>query len=82
MLKGVVQRYASNMMMTKVEQIIVGKLQESTSVALPVFENTCRYIASHSQPIAAQAICPPLDELKATISSLSRPGEAMLADDK
>lgn len=65
MLKGVVQRYAPNVMMTKVEKINVGKLQESMSSVMPVFEKACRYIASHSQPIETQGIRPTLDELKA-----------------
>ena len=65
MLKGVVQRYAPNVMMTKVEKINVGKLQESTSAVMPIFERACRYIASHSQPIETQGIRPTLDELKA-----------------
>ena len=65
MLKGVVQRYAPNVMMTKVEKINVGRLQESMSAVIPVFEKACRYIASHSQPIETQGIRPTLDELKA-----------------
>ncbi len=65
LLKGVVQRYAPNVMMTKVEKINVGKLQESMSAVMPVFEKACRYIASHSQPIETQGIRPTLDELKA-----------------
>jgi hypothetical protein len=51
-------------MMTKVEKINVGKLQESVSAVMPVFEKSCRYIASHSQPIETQGIRPTLDELK------------------
>jgi len=50
--------------MTKVEKINVGKLQESASAVMPVFERACRYIASHSQPIYTQGIRPTLDELK------------------
>lgn len=65
MLKGVVQRYAPNVMMTRVEKINIGKLQESMSAVMPVFEKACRYIASHSQPIETQGIRPTLDELKA-----------------
>lgn len=65
MLKGVVQRYAPNIMMTKVEKINVDKLREGMSVVMTVFEKACRYIASHSQPIETQGIRPTLDELKA-----------------
>jgi len=65
MLKGVVQRYAPNVMMTKLEKINVDKLQESMNAIMPVFEKSCRYIASHSQPPETQGIRPTLDELKA-----------------
>jgi hypothetical protein len=65
MLKGVIQRYAPNVMMTKLEKINVGKLQESVAAIMPVFEKSCRYIASHSQPPETQGIRPTLDELKA-----------------
>jgi energy-coupling factor transporter ATP-binding protein EcfA2 len=75
MLKGVVQRYAPNVMMTKVEKINVGKLQESMSAVTPVFEKACRYIASHSQPIETQGIRPSLDELKADYDAVLKARE-------
>jgi energy-coupling factor transporter ATP-binding protein EcfA2 len=65
LLKGVVQRYAPNVMMTKLEKINIGKFQESMAAIMPIFEKSCRYIASHSQPIETQGIRPSLDELKA-----------------
>jgi energy-coupling factor transporter ATP-binding protein EcfA2 len=74
-LKGVVQRYAPNLMMTKVEKINVGKLQESVSAVMPVFEKSCRYIASHSQPIETQGIRPTLDELKADYEAVLKARE-------
>jgi len=64
MFKGVVQRYAPNVMMTKVEKVNVGQFQESLKFIVPIFEKACRYIASHSQPIETQGIRPTLDELK------------------
>ena len=64
MLKGVSQRYAPNVMMTKLEKINVGKLQDSIAAMMPVFDKSCRYIASHSQPPETQGIRPTLDELK------------------
>ncbi len=64
MLKGVIQRYAPNVMMTKLEKINIGKLQESMAAIMPVFDKSCRYIASHSQPLETQGIRPTLDELK------------------
>src|SRR5262249_41200214 len=64
MLKGVTQRYAPNVMMTKLDKINVAKLQDSITAMMPVFEKACRYIASHSQPVETQGIRPTLDELK------------------
>lgn len=75
MLKGVVQRYAPNVMMTKVEKINVGKLQESMSAVIPVFEKACRYIASHSQPIETQGIRPTLEELKSDYEAVLKARE-------
>ena len=64
MLKEVVQRYAPNVMMTKLEKINIADLQASMSTIMPVFEKACRYIASHSQPPETQGIRPTLAELK------------------
>jgi len=65
MFKGVVQRYAPNVMLTKLDKINISKLQEGMAAIVPVFEKCCRYVASHSQPIETQGIRPTLDELKA-----------------
>ena len=65
MLKGVTRRYEPNVMMTKLEKINVSKLQDSINAIMPVFEKSCRYIASHSQPAETQGVRPTLDELKA-----------------
>ena len=70
MFKGVVQRYAPNVMLTKLDKINVGKLQEGMAAIVPVFEKSCRYIASHSQPIETQGIRPTLDELKADYNTV------------
>jgi ABC-type cobalamin/Fe3+-siderophores transport system ATPase subunit len=70
MFKGVIQRYAPNVMLTKLDKINVGKLQEGMAAIVPVFEKSCRYIASHSQPIETQGIRPTLDELKADYNTV------------
>ena len=70
MLKGVVQRYAPNVMMTKLGQINVDTLKEDMATVTPVFEKCCRYIASHSQPLETQGIRPTLDELKADFEAI------------
>jgi energy-coupling factor transporter ATP-binding protein EcfA2 len=75
MLKGVVQRYAPNVMMTKLDQINVGKLQESMAAIVPIFEKCCRYVASHSQPLETQGIRPTIDELKADYDTVLKARE-------
>ena len=75
MFKGVVQRYAPNVMMTKLDQINVGNLQESMAAITPIFEKCCRYIASHSQPLETQGIRPTLDELKADYDAVLKARE-------
>ena len=76
MLKGVVQRYAPNVMMTKLEQINVDTLKESMAAVTPVFDKCCRYIASHSQPLETQGIRPTLDELKADFDTILKARES------
>jgi hypothetical protein len=75
MLKGVVQRYAPNVMMTRAEKINVGELQRSLTSVMPVFEKACRYIASHSQAVETQGIRPTLDELKNDYESVLKARE-------
>jgi hypothetical protein len=70
MFKGVVQRYAPNVMLTKLDKINIGKLQEAMAAIVPVFEKSCRYIAARSQPIETQGIRPSLDELKADYNTV------------
>jgi hypothetical protein len=70
MFKGVVLRYAPNVMLTKLDKINVGKLQDGMTAIVPVFEKAFRYIASHSQPIETQGIRPTLDELNADYKAI------------
>ncbi len=60
------------MMMTKLDKINVGKLQASVAAIMPVFDKSCRYTASHSQPPETQGIRPTLDELKADHDTVLR----------
>jgi hypothetical protein len=62
-------------MMTKLEKINVDKLQESMAAIMPVFDKSCRYIASHSQPLETQGIRPTLDELKADYETVLKARE-------
>jgi hypothetical protein len=62
-------------MMTKLDKINIGKLPESMAAITPVFEKSCRYIASHSQPPETQGIRPTLEELKADYDTLLKARE-------
>ena len=70
MLKGVVQRYAPNVMMTRLDKIAIAELPESVASIVRIFDKCCRYIASHSQPIETQGIRPTLDELKTDFAAV------------
>ncbi len=70
LFKGVVQRYAPNVMMTKLDDISLANLQESIAAIVPMFAKSCRYIASHSQPIETQGIRPTLEELKKDLANV------------
>ena len=75
MLKGVVQRYTPNVMMTKLDQIEIAALPDSVASVIPVFDKCCRYIASHSQPVETQGIRPTLDELKTDLDEVLKARE-------
>jgi hypothetical protein len=76
LFKGVIQRYAPNIMMTKLEKINITELKASVATVMPIFSKACRYIASHSQPIETQGIRPTLTELKADFDSLLKARDA------
>jgi len=78
MFKGVVQRYAPNVMMTKLSQIKLDGFKETIAAIIPIFDKCCRYIASHSQPIETQGIRPTLDELKADFAAVQEAREPHL----
>ncbi|MCL4822627.1 MAG: AAA family ATPase [Anaerolineales bacterium] len=63
-LRGVTERYRPNVRMTVLGQIHADRLPAAVAVIGPVFENCCRMIASHSQPLATLGIRPTLDGLK------------------
>jgi hypothetical protein len=64
LLQGVTQRYQPNVMMTKLQGIKFSKLQEAVNTIYPIYEKSCRYIVSHSQPLETLNVRPGLDELK------------------
>jgi energy-coupling factor transporter ATP-binding protein EcfA2 len=76
MLKGVVQRYSPNVMMTKLDKINTTDLPKDIAALMPVFNKCCRYIASHSQPIETQGVRPGLDELRADYDGVLKARES------
>jgi hypothetical protein len=64
LLQGVTRRYEPNVRMTSLPQIRFDRLQTAVSVINPVYDDSCRYIGSHSQPLETLNIRPTLDTLK------------------
>jgi len=64
LLQGVTQRHQLNVMMTKLPKINFSGLEASVSAIYPVYEDCCRYIGSHSQPLETLNVRPTLETLK------------------
>lgn len=65
LLQGVTQRYQPNVMMTRLPNINFDGLKGSVAAIYPVYEDSCRYIGSHSQPLETLNVRPTLAMLKA-----------------
>jgi hypothetical protein len=65
LLQGVTQRYQPNVMMTMLPKINFGGLKGAVEAIYPIYEDSCRYIGSHSQPLETLNVRPTLDLLKA-----------------
>jgi hypothetical protein len=65
LLQGVTKRYQPNVMMTRLPNINFAGLQTAVAAIIPLFEDCCRYIGSHSQPMETLNVRPTLDTLKA-----------------
>ncbi len=64
LLKGVTQRYQPNVRMTTLADINVAELPDAIETVTRLFEDACRYIDSHSQPLAALGVTPTLADLE------------------
>lgn len=64
LLQGVTQRYQPNVGMTRLPNINTTKLGEIIPKVTSVFEEACRYIDAHSQPLASLGVSPTLAGLK------------------
>jgi len=64
LLQGVTQRYQPNVGMTRLPKIQTEKLSAIIPKVTEVFEDACRYIDGHSQPLASLGVSPTLAGLK------------------
>lgn len=64
LLQGVSQRYQPNIGMTKLGKIRTEKLAELIPRVTAVFEEACRFIEAHSQPLATLGVSPTLSGLE------------------
>ena len=64
LLKGVTQRYQPNVRMTSLPNINTTKLGEIIPEVTDVFEEACRYIDAHSQPLVTLGVSPTLAGLE------------------
>ncbi len=65
LLQGVTQRYQPNVMMTRLPEINFGGLEKAAEAIFPIYEASCRYIGSHSQPMETLNVRPSMETLKA-----------------
>lgn len=65
LLKGVTRRYQANVQMTTLATINVDRLGEIIPAVTEIFEESCRYIDAHSQPIVTRGVSPTLSGLEA-----------------
>ena len=79
LLQGVSQRYQPNIRMTALANINVDSLPAATAVVTRIFEDACRYISGHSQPLATLGVAPTLPGLEAHWKELQEARKAYLA---
>jgi hypothetical protein len=78
LLQGVTQRYQPNVMMTRLPNINFARLEAAAAAINPIFEDCCRYIGSHSQPMETLNVRPTLDTLKADWKKLQEARDAYI----
>ena len=64
LLQGVTQRYQPNVRMTSLSKLKPGALAQAIDTVTRVFEDACRYIDGHSQPLASLSVSPTLTGLE------------------
>ncbi|WP_198142016.1 AAA family ATPase [Leucobacter komagatae] len=81
LLQGVTQRYQPNVRMTNLLKIKADALREAIEIINRVFEEACRYIDGHSQPLATLGVSPTLAGLEAHWAELTSARSAYLTAD-
>ncbi|MFH5230818.1 AAA family ATPase [Antrihabitans spumae] len=79
LLQEVSLRYQPNVRMTALAKIKITSLPDAIAVVTRVFEEACRYIAGHSQPLASLGVAPNLPGLQAHWQELQDCRRAYLA---
>jgi hypothetical protein len=64
LFQGVTQRYQPMVRMTMLPKINFSCLEKAVLVINPVYEDCCRYIGSHSQPLETLNVRPTLETIK------------------
>jgi hypothetical protein len=64
LFQGVTQRYQPNVRMTSLPNIKCDRLQAAIQVIYPIYEDCCRCITSHSQPLETLNVRPTLERLR------------------
>jgi ABC-type transport system involved in cytochrome c biogenesis ATPase subunit len=72
LLQGVTQRYQPNVGMTRLPNINTRKLDEIIPKVTEIFEEACRYIDGHSQPLITLGVSPTLTGLEQHWSELQQ----------
>jgi ABC-type Na+ transport system ATPase subunit NatA len=76
LLQGVTKRYQPNVMVGALERIKTGALPSAFETVNRVFEDACRYIDGHSQPLATLGVSPTLQGLEADWAKLTGAADA------
>lgn len=71
LLQGVTQRYQPNVRMTNLPKIKSEALPSAINTVNRIFEEACRYIDGHSQPLPSLGVSPTLVGLEAHWSELT-----------
>jgi hypothetical protein len=71
LLQGVTQRYQRNVRMTNLSKIKADALPDAIDTVNRVFEEACRYIDGHSQPLPTLGVSPTLAGLEAHWAELT-----------